>query len=186
MGRTRKALIARLAITVLCQKTVELYLRKRHWNLYGRSVSVSFETKPASGYLSTWSDPANEYCRNIALMKWNEHNWYLQTWNFNAIAQWDWMNTEQRWLVPVSVAHFQEILLAVVAFEDVEFGDVEHDAFAVGGRDAPLAALTFFGDGRHLERRRWERGLVVLKRPPASCRHFNRIQFNTCSIHIVF
>ena len=55
--------------------------------------------------------------------------------------------------MPVSIADFQVILLAVVPFEDVEFGDVEDDAFTVSGRNPPFAAFTFLGDGGHLERR---------------------------------
>jgi len=78
--------------------------------------------------------------------------------------------TEERWLVPVSVADFQVVLFAIITFEDIELSDVEYDAFTVSSRDPPLAALALIGYGCHLEWWWWERRFVILERPPTSCR----------------
>lgn len=47
--------------------------------------------------------------------------------------------TEQRRFVPVPVANLQVIGAALVRLQYVQFGDVQHYAFAVSGRDSPLA-----------------------------------------------
>lgn len=69
--------------------------------------------------------------------------------------------------MPVAVAHLEVVLFAVVAFEHVQFGDVEQDALAVSGRDAPLAALALLGHGAGRKHGRRERRLVLLERAAA-------------------
>jgi hypothetical protein len=77
--------------------------------------------------------------------------------------------TQQRGFVPVAITNFQIVLFAVVAFEDVQFGDVEDNALSVSGRDSPLAPLPFFRQRTHGERRRGEGRFVVLERSAAFC-----------------
>ena len=77
--------------------------------------------------------------------------------------------TQQRRFVPVAVTNFQIVLFAIVAFEDVQFGDVEDNALSVSGRNSPLAPLPFFRQRTDGERRRGEGGFVVLERSAAFC-----------------
>lgn len=49
--------------------------------------------------------------------------------------------TEERRAVPVAVADLEVVVLAVLRLGQVQLRDVEHDALAVRGRDAPLAAV---------------------------------------------
>uniref|UniRef100_A0A6B0VDP4 Uncharacterized protein n=1 Tax=Ixodes ricinus TaxID=34613 RepID=A0A6B0VDP4_IXORI len=56
--------------------------------------------------------------------------------------------TEEGRLVPVAVPDLDVVGLAVVRLVDVQLSDVEHDALAVRGRDAPLAVLAL-GRRRH-------------------------------------
>lgn len=76
--------------------------------------------------------------------------------------------------MPVAVADFQVVLFAIVALEDVEFGDVEDDTLAVRGRDAPLAALALLGQRTHRERRRRKRRFIFLERPAAFCHQYKK------------
>ena len=59
--------------------------------------------------------------------------------------------------MPVAVAYFEVVQFAVIALEDIQFGDVEHDALAVRRRDAPLTALAAVVLRRRSDRRRGRR-----------------------------
>jgi hypothetical protein len=71
--------------------------------------------------------------------------------------------------VPVSIANFDIVILAVVSFEDIQFRNVENNAFTMRGRDAPLAPFTVFGHSAGRENRRGERSFVFLECTSALC-----------------
>ena len=71
--------------------------------------------------------------------------------------------------MPVTIANFDVIVLAVVSFEDIQLCNVEDNAFTVRGGDAPLAPFTVFGDSAGRENGRGERSFVFLECPSALC-----------------
>ena len=72
----------------------------------------------------------------------------------------------QEWrLDVVAIPDLQIVYLAVVGLGDVQLGDVEHDLFAVGSGDPPLAQLLFARGGRLVR----ELAARVLQRAATLC-----------------